>query len=219
MLVTAGFYLFWSLLVACLGVAAFNLYPDLASSDAAIPQLVADFMPPVLKGLCLSAIIALIMSTADSALLICGTTVSWDVVRVLRPNTADKTLLLISRLVILLVGMLGILFALSPIPLFEINLVALGVFVCGLFAPVMAALFYRRVTSLAAIVASGVGVASILCLYAAKFLGGYLPGVEPIFISLTLSVASLAVVSRLTYREELATTAVLAKDQEISNAC
>ncbi|MCX2980849.1 sodium:solute symporter family protein [Halieaceae bacterium IMCC14734] len=219
MLLTAAFYLFWSLLVACLGVAAFNLYPDLMAGDAAIPQLVMDFMPPVLKGLCLAAIIALIMSTADSALLICGTTVSWDVVRVLRPNTADKTLLLISRLVILVVGLLGILFALSPIPLFEINLIALGLFVSGLFAPVMAALFYHRVTSRAAIVASGVGVATVLGLYAAKFLGGYALPVEPIFISLTLSLSSLFIVSRLTYREEFATTPVLAKDQEVPNVC
>jgi SSS family transporter len=219
MLVTAAFYMFWSLLVACLGIAAFNVYPDLPAADAAIPQLVLDFMPPLLKGLCLSAIIALIMSTADSALLICGTTVSWDVVRVLRPQTDDKTLLLISRLVILLVGALGTLFAFSRIALFEINLIALGLFVSGLFGPVMAALFYRRVTTIAAIASAASGAITVLGLYAAKFLGGVSLPIEPIFASLAVSLASLFIVSRLTYREAGATTPVLAEHMENPDAC
>lgn len=47
---------------------------------------------------------ALIMSTGDSMLLICGTTVSWGIVRVLRPGTKEQHLLLVSQVVILVAG-------------------------------------------------------------------------------------------------------------------
>lgn len=210
MLVTAGFYLAWSFLVAGLGVIAFNLYPELPASDAAIPRLVLDFMPPVIKGLCVSAIIALIMSTADSALLICGTTVSWDIVRVIRPNTKDKTLLLISRLVILFVGVLGCIFALNKLALFELNLVALGVFVSGLFAPLIAALFYPKATTIAAISSACLGVVTVIGLYLMKFTGGLSLPVQPIFVSLTVSITSLILISQLTYNEHRASAPALA---------
>jgi SSS family transporter len=210
MFLTAGFFGFWSVLVVGLGVVAFNLYPSLPEADLAIPQMIVDYMPPVLKGICLAAIIALIMSTGDSMLLISGTTVSWDVVRVLRPDTPDQSLLLISRLVILVVGVISIFFALMRIPLFEVNFMALGIFVSGLFMPVMGALFYRRATTAGAIAATLAGAGSFLSLQFAQLAYGISPPLQPILAGLGLGVAVFFIVSHFTWSEQAATPRALA---------
>jgi SSS family transporter len=195
MLWTAGFYGVWAVLVVALGVVAFNLHPELANGDAAIPQMVLDHMPVGLQGLCLAAIIALMMSTADTALLISGTTVSWDVLRVLRPQVPDRTLLLVSRVVILAVGALGVVFALTRISLFEVNIIALGLFVSGLFVPVMASLFYRRATSAGALASSIAGGGVVLACHVAQLGFGVQLPVEPIVAGLGASLLGLVLVS------------------------
>ena len=86
LLATAGIYMFWSIIVISLGVIASNILPDLAHPDSAIPTLVVMHMPPLVKGICLAAILGIIISTADSALLVTGTTVSTDLFKVINPN-------------------------------------------------------------------------------------------------------------------------------------
>ena len=211
MFLTAGFFGFWSVLVVGLGVVAFNLYPGLSEADLAIPQMIVDYMPPVLKGICLAAIIALIMSTGDSMLLICGTTVSWDIVRVLRPGTQDKTLLLISRLVILVIGIVSVFFALLRIPLFEVNFMALGIFVSGLFMPVMGAIFYRHATTIGAVCATALGAGSFLGLQLMQFGLGITPPVQPILVGLGLGVVIYFIVCKFTWSADTATSPALAR--------
>ncbi|MEP6390983.1 MAG: sodium:solute symporter family protein [Halioglobus sp.] len=210
MFLTAGFFGFWSVLVVGLGVVAFNLYPTLPEADLAIPQMIVDFMPPVLKGICLAAIIALIMSTGDSMLLICGTTVSWDIVRVLRPATQDQTLLLISRFVILVVGVVSIFFALLRIPLFEVNFMALGIFVSGLFMPVMGAIFYRHATTRGAVWSTVLGAGSFLGLQFMQYGMGMTPPVQPILAGLGLGIIIYFTVCKFTWSEHTAATPALA---------
>ena len=209
MFFTAGFYGFWSVLVVGLGVVASNLYPELAEADVAIPQMIVDYMPPVLKGLCLAAIIALIMSTGDSMLLIGGTTVSWDIVRTLCPATDDRTLLLISRLVILGIGVLGVIFALARIPLFEVNFMTLGIFVSGLFIPIMGALFYQRATTTAAVSATVVGAGSVTALQVMQLAFAIPPPMQPMLAGLGLSFATFFIVSHFTWEAQRATPPAL----------
>ena len=211
MFLTAGFFGFWSVLVVGLGVVAFNLYPSLPEPDLAIPQMVVDYMPPVLKGICLAAIIALIMSTGDSMLLVCGTTVSWDIVRVLRPDTPDQSLLLISRLVILVIGVFSVLFALLRIPLFEVNFMALGIFVSGLFMPVMGAIFYSRATTAGALSATILGAGTFLTLQFLQMVLGLAVPVQPILAGLGLGVAAFFIVSHITWSEQSATPPALVR--------
>jgi len=131
-------------------------------------------------------------------------------VRVLRPSTEDHRLLLISRLMILVVGVLSILFALTRIPLFEINFLALGVFVSGLFVPLMGALFYRRSTTAGAICATLAGTGTVLILQFLNFILGVTPPVQPILAGLGLSVFAFFIVCHFTWSERTATPPALA---------
>ena len=208
MYATVGIYIYWTFLAVFLGVMAMNLIPNLGAAaggtDGAIPGLIAMYMPPVLKGLCLAAMMAIMMSTADTALLIAGTTFSHDIIKNFKPDTPDKTLLRLARGFILVIGVLGIFFALNMKGIFDILLLAFAIFVSGIFVPTMAAMYWKKATNSAALVSSILASIAVVVLYGLK-LSGVLPTIEPIFISILISLVLMVGISWLTYDPETAT--------------
>ncbi len=209
MFITSGVYFYWSFIAVFLGIMALHLFPDLAQSaggvDSAIPRQVAAYMPPMLKGFCLAAMMAIMMSTADTALLISGTTFSRDIVRAFRPQTGDKTLLRLARIFIFVIGALGVVFALNMRGIFDILLLAFAIFVSGIFVPTMAALFWKKATKAGALVSSIVASIAVVVLYGLK-LSQMLPEwIEPIIVSIFLSLILMVAVSLATYKPETAT--------------
>ncbi|MBU3916393.1 sodium:solute symporter family protein, partial [bacterium] len=209
MFLTSGVYVFWSFIVVFLGVMASHILPGLTESsggvDAAIPKLIVQYMPLGLKGLCLAAMMAIMMSTADTVLLIAGTSVSRDIFHALRPNTDDRTLLRVARLFILFVGVLGVIFALNMKGIFDLILLAFAIFVSGAFVPTMAALFWKKATKAGAIASSATASLSVVSLYGLK-MSNLLPSwTEPIIISILVSFILMVVVSKATYNSETAT--------------
>lgn len=198
LLSTAVVYLLWSLLIVGLGVVAYNLYPGLDSPDAVIPTLILGHMPEMVKGLCLVAILAILMSSADSLLLIAGTTVTRDILGVVKPGLSDHRLLTINRSVIFSLGVIGILVALSKVSLFNITVVAYGIFVAGLFIPMMAALFMPKISSSAAIV-SGISGSAVVVVANIMVLVFQLDiAAEPVLWGLGASCFMLIVANKIT---------------------
>ena len=215
-LITAALFMFWSVIVITLGVIAYNTLPDLVNRDSAIPTLVMTHMPPLVKGICLATILGVIISTADSALLVTGTTVSTDLFKVLKPGITDKQQLIITRLTVFVVGIFGLIFALQKSHIFDVMMLALAIFVSGLFIPVMAALFYKKATTSAALTSAIVGAMVQLSSFAAKTLG-YLPeGVEPILLALISSSLVMWLVSHFTYDHKTTTPPLLRNNQVVS---
>jgi len=93
------------------GVMAIVLYPDLATPDLAFPTLAFDLLPVGVRGIILAALIAAITSTVDSILNSTSTLVTMDFVRPLRPQTEDRTLVLIGRITTTIVMLIAILWA------------------------------------------------------------------------------------------------------------
>ncbi|MCP4750454.1 MAG: sodium:solute symporter family protein [Proteobacteria bacterium] len=207
--ITSGIYFYWSFIAVFMGVMAAHLFPGLAGTsggvDSAIPLMVTKYMPAVLKGICLAAMMAIMMSTADTALLISGTTFSWDILRAFRPQTEDKTLLICARVFILVIGVLGVIFALNMKGIFDILLLAFAIFVSGIFVPTMCALFWKKATKSGALVSAIVASVAVVILYGLK-LSNMLPNwIEPIIISIALSLILMVVVSLATYKPDQAT--------------
>lgn len=218
--IAAGTFVVWSFIVVALGIYAVQLVPDLASTpagtDAAIPALAMQYMPPFIKGLCLAALLAVIMSTADTVLLIGGTTVSMDMIAVLRKGIDGKTQIRIARWTILVIGIIGAIFAASVRGVFEVLLLAFAVYVSALFVPTMLAIFWKKATTAGAVTSTTVAFVSVLYLYFEKFSGRLSEAIEPIIISQALSLVLMVVVSVATYREGETPKSLLerAKDAE-----
>jgi sodium/proline symporter len=108
----------WTLLAYAgaitLGIAAIALYGAGVVSDPEqiLPFMLLKLMPPWLAGILLAGAVAAMMSTADSQLLIATSSISEDIVhKALRKDFDDRKLVLISRITILVVGLVALVMA------------------------------------------------------------------------------------------------------------
>ncbi|UCD06426.1 MAG: sodium/proline symporter [candidate division WOR-3 bacterium] len=108
----------WTLLAYAgaitLGIAAIALFGSGAVSDPEqiLPFMLLKLMPPWLAGILLAGAVAAMMSTADSQLLIATSSISEDIVhKALRKDFDDRKLVLLSRITILVVGLIALVMA------------------------------------------------------------------------------------------------------------
>jgi len=176
-------------------------------------MLVLEYMPPVIKGLCLAALLAIIMSTADTVLLIAGTTMSWDIVSQFQENIDGRSQVRVARWTVVIVGAIGALFAIYVRDVFEVLLLAFAIYVSALFVPTMLALFWKRATTAGAMVSAIAAFLSVTYLYVQKFAGNLTELIEPVIASLIISLVVMFGVSVWTYREEDATERLIDRQQ------
>ncbi len=84
-----------------------------ADPEFSFPALTMQFLPPFLAGLVLAAPVALMMSTADSQLLVATSAIVEDIYRrTFKAEMPEEKLVLISRLVTFILGILALIWAL-----------------------------------------------------------------------------------------------------------
>jgi len=81
------------------GVIAYMLFRDKIgeNADGTLSVLITELLPPGVQGLVLAGLLAAMMSTVAGALNSAGTLVSIDIVKRLRPDTDDRTLVRIGQ--------------------------------------------------------------------------------------------------------------------------
>ncbi|WP_100403746.1 sodium/proline symporter [Bacillus sp. FJAT-42315] len=99
-----------------IGITALTLYQgqNFADVETILPFMILDLLPPWIGGLLLAGILAAIISTADSQLLVITSSVSEDIVHhALGKKLTEKQLVTISRVTIITAGILGLVIALT----------------------------------------------------------------------------------------------------------
>ena len=100
------------------GLISRVMLPDLVDGEQALMALALNLVHPVLAGLLLAAVISAILSTVSSQLLVAASAVSYDVVEeTLNKARDDRRSLILGRWTVAIVGVLGILVALSEVRL------------------------------------------------------------------------------------------------------
>jgi sodium/proline symporter len=137
--------------IGMLAIAYFG--PDLANPENAYAALVDALLPSWMVGIFLAGILAAIMSTADSQLVVAATTLSEDFYRAFVNRAAtDRTLVRISRVTVILVSVVAVAIALRGGTVLGLVSYAWAGF-GAVFGPVvLAALYSRRTTWLGALV-------------------------------------------------------------------
>ena len=138
-----------SLTILIVGFTTYKLFPGLENGEMTVPLIIAQYFPPVIKGLVMSALIALVVSTADSFLLLLGTTVANDIYKILKPDTSPKQLLFLSRLATVVGAGIAILFALYGGSMFDIIRMGSAAYGAGMFVPLVCACFWKKATTFA----------------------------------------------------------------------
>lgn len=199
------------LLVICffpviLGMAGRALFPELEVSSLVVPTVIRAMLPPVFSGFTLAAIIAAVVSTADSILTAATSHVVNDLyVRYFcKDDTEDpavqKKLLNISRLMTLVIGVISVVVALAiPSVLMVLNS-SYTLFTAGVFSPVVAGLLWKKATKIGAFA----GLFSGLAFVALGWSGFSFFGIPSDIASSLLSLVVLIVVSLITYKPETA---------------
>ena len=199
------------LLVICffpviLGMAGRALFPDLEVSSLVVPTIIRAMLPPVFSGFTLAAIIAAVVSTADSILTAATSHVVNDLyVRYfckdnMEDPAAQKKLLNISRVMTLVIGVISVVVALAiPSVLMVLNS-SYTLFTAGVFSPVVAGLLWKKATKAGAFA----GLFSGLAFVALGWSGFSFFGIPSDIASSLLSLVVLIVVSLITYNPESA---------------
>jgi len=102
-IISGVFKFIFAIAIGIIALSAIVLYPGLENAYVAIPTAVFG-LPAILAGIILAAFVSVMLSSADSCLLSAGTILSIDIVR--------KKNILVSRIGILIVGIVALLLAL-----------------------------------------------------------------------------------------------------------
>lgn len=173
-----------------IGGAAHVLIPGLESSDAALPMLVLKYYPPVVKGIAIAGMIAAIMSSFDSFLILATTHIMYDIGRVINPELSEEKIHKSLPILTVVLGIVGALVALFISSLLTYLSAVFSIVGSSLVPVLVAALYFKEKTSKKAATASViVGAAVPTALF---FTVGYdvLLG-DPVFWGLFASIAVL----------------------------
>lgn len=114
--------LLWGVVVfygaGVVGLAGRIMFPSLADGEQTLMIMALHLLHPILAGLMLAAVISAILSTVSSQLLVAASAVSYDVVEEIMGQAADdRRSLVLGRITVVVIGILGIILALSHVRL------------------------------------------------------------------------------------------------------
>ena len=138
------------------GVIAFVLFPHLDAADKAFPTLVNEVVPAGLSGLIIAAMVAALMSSADSVINSWGTLFTYDIYRrLIDKGSGPRRLVLVGRLAT--VFLLSIAVIRAPMlreneSILQFFLNALAYITTPILVLFAVGIFWRRATSAAAVV-------------------------------------------------------------------
>jgi len=136
------------------GIAGRALFPGLEDPEGIFPLLATELFSPVYAGILMVVVLAAIMSTADSLLIMASSAVVRDFMQKIRGSTKpDRQLARIGKVVTLVIGVMGIVFALNESPLiFWFIIFAWNGLGAAFGPPLVCALWYPRTTLKGAII-------------------------------------------------------------------
>ena len=195
--------------IAVYGSALYGNVPEVAHAPREIiPYTARHGLPALIGALLMGAVFAKVISTANNYLFSPSTNLVQDVyARFINKNASDKSILLVSRVVVVGLGIFALLQGTLWESILTMALYAYTVYSAAITPAVMAAFFSKRVTSAAAVTSIALGtVVTVAWNVEALFLGAgkqtFIPPgwlkYDAIFPALAVSLLSLIIVSLLT---------------------
>lgn len=191
---SSAMYIVFGLAVAFIGVIAYALYPTLDNPSNAYALIVRDVLPPGISGIALGGLFAAAMSTADSNIMAASHLFINDIYEpyICKGKvTDDKKVLNTSRIVTLLICVLGIGVSLVSDSIVQMMYVGGLFYGTAVFIPMVMALYWKRGTATAAL--SSIIVAIVVGLYSEYFLSGQVSGLLGMPSNLLSTLASVVV--------------------------
>ena len=170
---------------------------ELRNPGRVIAYVARDHLPVAIGALLLVTIMAVIVSTAISYLLVPATAIVRDIYqRFINPQANEKSLVWLLRGLVVLLGIVAYFISTFSDKFLEVALRAYTIYGAGVTPSLVAALIWKRATAMGAVTSIVTGVALTLIW---EFSGlGEKTQIDPVIPAIALSVASLVVISLLT---------------------
>lgn len=165
--VALGFNVLIASAVGILGMGMKVLFPHLLVGDSASTIFSAQVLPPVVGAMVMTAVIAAVMSTVDSVLMVTAPAISHDIYyKIINPNASEATRLKVDRVATLVTGLIPILLALRQLDIVQFVVIAYAAILASIvFVPVVWGLYWRRASTAGSIAAMVVGFAVCVTWY------------------------------------------------------
>lgn len=180
-----------------IGIVGKAYISDLTDGERVYMELINNMFNPVIAGLLMTAILAAIMSTASSQLLVAASSVSTDIYATLFKKDKDNPQIVwISRVTVVVISVIAIIMALDPeSSVFGLVSVAWGGFGAAFGPLILLSLFWRRMTLPGAV--AGMITGGVVDIVWNKLSGGIFDIYEiiPGFICATITILIVSLVT------------------------
>jgi SSS family solute:Na+ symporter/sodium/proline symporter len=193
-----------SLLVAVAVIASSKLHTDRPREIIALTA--KSDLPALLGAILLGGIFAKVISTANNYLFSPATNLIHDVYsRFIDPTASEKKKLIVSRIIVILLGLFAILQATQFQSVLKASLYAYTVYGAAVTPAVLAVFFWRRTTTAGAVASILLGTLVTVAWELAQAIGpaalkNAIGSIDAVYPALLMSVTSLVAVSLLTPR-------------------
>jgi len=178
-------------IIACAWIGS-ALVGELPNPGHVLVYVARDHLPVALGALLLATIVAVIVSTADSYLLVPATCLVRDLYqRFARPGASEPELVRVSRAAVVALGMLAYGLAQLSDRFLAVALYAYTMYGAGITPSLLAAFLWPRASARGAVASIATGIAVTLAWE--TFGDAILPGIPTVYPALLLSVAALLV--------------------------
>ena len=183
-----------------------SMIPDAEIGKYVLIYASHKFLPIFLSAVMMTTIIGIIISTADSFLLVPATTLMRDVyMNYVNPEANDKRIVLLSRLLVLALGIVAYIVSLGfaqSAGFFERALYAYTIYGASITPALVAALFWKRASKIGAILSISSGTVTTLLWKEAGFIQNLIPSaiysnIDEVLPAITVSVVGLVIGSIL----------------------
>lgn len=184
------------------GMAGRILFPEIADAETVLPAMARSLFPPVITGLVLVMVLAAVMSTVDSLLILASSAVVRDLLqKVVKPGWQEERYARIGKAVTVAIGVGAMLFALTEAKvIFWFVVFTQSGLAVAFGPPVLCLLFYRKTTALGAL--AGMAGAFVTLVVYTQYLKDYAYGLLEYVPGAIVGFALVILVSRATHKRE-----------------
>ena len=150
-------YLLLGMIPVMLGIIASVTMPGLVDPETVIPELAIAHLHPVAIAIFVGALLAAIMSTADSALLATASIFSNNILPLFKPQASDRLRLLVTRAAIPVFGSIAIYVALEVKLVYDLIIDANSVMLVCVVVPFVVGVWWRRANPTGALASMAMG--------------------------------------------------------------
>jgi len=196
------FVLIIELLIIANAWVSSSMITDAANGKHVLIYASHQILPPLLGAIMMTTIVGIIISTADSFLLVPATTLIRDVyLQYVDPDADEKKIVLLSRALVLVLGIIAYVVSLGfakSAGFFEKALYAYTIYGAAITPVLVAALFWKKASKVGAIISIVSGTMTTLMWKEADFIRNVIPAeiyssMDEVLPAITISVIGLVV--------------------------